>query len=153
MAGILTLDSGNVLSHSQLLAANLGIPNATVPSALLPVLREKRDHDLFYAVTRGGVVVLKEKDSLAPEEIGLWAEKTVSNKPRVAIDASKLRLSDPSLIPLTELTAQDSGAQQDPGLKPGAAIAFFECCSGPGCSVWNLLRAHSPFRRRRAAAR
>src|SRR6185295_4944783 len=49
MAGILTLDSGNVLSHSQLLAANLGIPNATLPSSLLPMLREKRDVELFYA--------------------------------------------------------------------------------------------------------
>src|SRR5437867_1149519 len=73
MAGILTLDSGNVLSHSQLLAANLGIPNAVVPSELLPMLRMHRDQELFFAVTRGGVVVIREKSSLKPEEIKQWA--------------------------------------------------------------------------------
>ena len=136
MAVILTLDSGNVLSHSQLLAANLGIPNATVPSALLPVLRAKRDHDLFYAVTRGGVVVLKEKDSLAPEEIELWAGKTASNKEKVAIDASKLRLSDPSLIPLTELTAQDSGVRAGPKASNlGQLSHFFAPNVAPGLVV------------------
>jgi hypothetical protein len=31
MAGILSLDAGNMLSHAQLLAANLGIPNARIP--------------------------------------------------------------------------------------------------------------------------
>ena len=39
MAGILTLESGNVLSHSQLLAANLGIPNASFPSAAADAAR------------------------------------------------------------------------------------------------------------------
>ena len=60
---VTALESGNVLSHSQLLAANLGIPNAVVPSALLPMLRTHRNQELFFAVTRGGVVVLREKSS------------------------------------------------------------------------------------------
>ncbi|HBY62524.1 MAG TPA: hypothetical protein DEH78_22100, partial [Solibacterales bacterium] len=47
MAGILTLDSGNMLSHTQLLAANLGIPNATVPSSFLPRLEKLRSAELF----------------------------------------------------------------------------------------------------------
>ncbi len=36
VAGIITLDEGNALSHVQLLAANLGIPNVIVSPALLP---------------------------------------------------------------------------------------------------------------------
>jgi hypothetical protein len=72
MAGILTLDSGNALSHSQLLAANLGIPNATIPSSLLPVLREHAGRELFFAVTRSGVVVLNEKANMPAAEIQRW---------------------------------------------------------------------------------
>lgn len=136
MAGILTLDSGNVLSHSQLLAANLGIPNATVPSALLPALREKRDVELFYAVTRGGVVILKEKAGMAPEEIERWAGRTSANRVRVGIDTSKLRVADTRLIPLTELTAQDSGARAGPkAANLGQLTHFFPKNVAPGLVV------------------
>jgi hypothetical protein len=136
MAGILTLDSGNVLSHSQLLAANLGIPNATVPSALLPVLREKGDVELFYAVTRGGVVILKEKAGMAPEEIERWAGRTSANRVRIGIDTSKLRLADTRLIPLTELTAQDSGARAGPkAANLGQLTHFFPQNVAPGLVV------------------
>src|SRR6185295_18612736 len=135
MAGILTLDSGNILSHSQLLAANLGIPNATIPSALLPVLREKRDHELFYAVTRGGVVILREKDSLPVEELKLWVAKAVT-RARIAIDTKKLKLSDTRLIPLTELTAQDSGAKAGPkAANLGQLSHFFPKNVAPGLVV------------------
>ena len=136
MAGILTLDSGNVLSHSQLLAANLGIPNATVPSALLPVLREKVDVELFYAVTRGGLVILKEKASVAPEEIERWVGRTSANRVRMDIDTSKLRLTDTRLIPLTELTAQDSGARAGPkAANLGQLAHFFPQNVAPGLVV------------------
>ena len=42
VAGILTAGAGNPLSHVQLLARNLGIPNVAVDSALLPELRRER---------------------------------------------------------------------------------------------------------------
>lgn len=136
MAGILTLDSGNALSHSQLLAANLGIPNATVPSALLPMLREHRDQELFYAVTRGGVVVLREKASLAPEEIKLWADKAAASKVRVALDSGKVKLSDTRLIPLTELTAADVGVKAGPkAANLGQLTHFFPENVAPGLVV------------------
>lgn len=136
MAGILTLDSGNALSHSQLLAANLGLPNATVPSALLPLLREKRDAELFYAVTRGGVVILKEKASLAPGEFGQGTEKQLIPRARVPIDTSKLRLEDRRLIPLKELTAVDSGARAGPkAANLGQLAHFFPSNVAPGLVV------------------
>jgi hypothetical protein len=136
MAGILTLESGNVLSHSQLLAANLGIPNAVVPSALLPMLRTHQDHDLFFAVTRGGVVVLREKSSLAPEEIKLWADKGVARRGRISIASSKLRLQDAGLIPLPELTAADSGAKAGPkAANLGQLNHFFPNNVAPGLVI------------------
>jgi phosphoenolpyruvate synthase/pyruvate phosphate dikinase len=144
MAGILTLDSGNVLSHSQLLAANLGIPNATVPSALLPALREKGDVELFYAVTRGGVVILKEKASMAPEEIERWVGRTSANRVRLGVDTSKLRLTDTRLIPLTELTAQDSGSRAGPkAANLGQLTHFFPRNVAPGLVVpFGIYYAH-----------
>ena len=136
MGGILTLDSGNVLSHSQLLAANLGIPNATLPSSLLPMLREHKDHELFYAVTRGGVVVLREKSSLAPAEIQQWTDKAVTNRARIAIDVGKLRLSESKLIPLTDLTAKDSGAKAGPkAANLGQLSRFFAANVAPGLVI------------------
>ncbi|PYT29255.1 MAG: hypothetical protein DMG58_16610 [Acidobacteria bacterium] len=125
MAGILTLDSGNVLSHSQLLAANLGIPNAT-----------KVDVELFYAVTRSGLVILKEKASVAPEEIERWVGRASANRVRMDIDTSKLRLTDTRLIPLTELTAQDSGARAGPkAANLGQLAHFFPQNVAPGLVV------------------
>jgi len=136
MAGILTVESGNVLSHSQLLAANLGIPNAVVPSALLPMLRTHKDQELFFAVTRGGVVVLREKASMKPDEIKLWADKGVAKKARIAIDGAKLRLDDAKLIPLTGLTAQDSGAKAGPkAANLGQLTHFFPNNVAPGLVI------------------
>ena len=42
LAGILTAGAGNPLSHVQLLARNLGIPNVAVDQSLLPALRAER---------------------------------------------------------------------------------------------------------------
>ncbi len=135
MAGILTLDSGNALSHSQLLAANLGIPNATIPSASLPSLREHAGKELFFAVTHSGVVVLNEKASMPAAEIALW-NKATTNKGLVSIDTSKLKLSETRLIPLTELTAQDSGAKAGPkAANLGQLSHFFPKNVAPGLVI------------------
>ena len=53
--GVLTLDSGNMLSHTQLLAANLGIPNARIPSiAAAAAASPTRARRSFFAVTPRG---------------------------------------------------------------------------------------------------
>lgn len=110
VAGILTLDSGNQLSHAQLLAANLGIPNAVVPSNLKPTLATRQDKDLFYAVTPRGVVVLKEIASLTEQEHRLWAASPAANAPtRIALDTSRVNLDEKRLRKLTELSTRDSG--------------------------------------------
>jgi Pyruvate phosphate dikinase, AMP/ATP-binding domain len=144
MAGILTLESGNVLSHSQLLAANLGIPNAVVPSSLLQMLRSHRGQELFFAVTRGGVVVLREKSGLTPDEIKQWADKGTARKARISIDVGKLRLAEAGLIPLTELTARDSGAKAGPkAANLGQLAHFFAPQVAPGLVIpFGVYYAH-----------
>ena len=114
MAGILTLDSGNALSHAQLLAANLGIPNATVPSALLPLLRKYDGQELFFAVTARRVVVLEQKSNLSPAIQKLWGEQRIASKPRIELDTSRLDLSEKRLLSLADLGAKDSGVKVGP---------------------------------------
>jgi len=136
MAGILTLDSGNALSHTQLLAANLGIPNATVPSTLLSTLEKHRDQELFYAVTPRGIVVLREKSSLTPDERKLWVDQSVVGKPRIDIDASKLDLSETRILPLSELGSQDSGVKAGPkAANLGQLARFFSSDVAPGLVI------------------
>ncbi|MBK5292688.1 MAG: hypothetical protein JJE04_13540 [Acidobacteriia bacterium] len=108
MAGILTVDSGNALSHAQLLAANLGIPNARIPSSLLPDLEKRSGLEMFYAVTPRGVVVLKEKSALSGEEKRLWAAQPVTRQ-RLNLDTGRLRLDDKRLRLLVDLNTKDAG--------------------------------------------
>ena len=46
-------------------------------STLLSTLEKHRDQELFYAVTPRGIVVLREKSSLAPDERKLWVDQSV----------------------------------------------------------------------------
>ena len=125
MAGILTLDSGNALSHTQLLAANLGIPNATVPSSLLPQLREHAGKEVFFAVTPRRVVVLQEKSKLTPAQSAVLTEKPASNKGRMEIDIKRVNLSDRRLLELTDLSAKDAGIRAGPKAANLAQLAHF----------------------------
>jgi hypothetical protein len=136
MAGILTLDSGNALSHSQLLAANLGIPNATVPSSQLPILEKHRDQELFYAVTRRGVVVLREKTSLTPEERKMWVDQPAAPKRRIDLDTNKLDLTDTRILPLSNLGAGDAGVKAGPkAANLGQLGRFFPAQVAPGLVI------------------
>ena len=71
VAGVLTMAEGNLLSHVQLLARNLGIPNATLAPDLLPRLRQADGREVFYAVSPLGRVILAWPDQLGPSELAL----------------------------------------------------------------------------------
>jgi hypothetical protein len=114
VTGILTLDSGNALSHTQLLAANLGIPNATVPSRLLAELRKHRGKRMLYAVTPTGSVILRDWDSLSIDEQAVWSTRPQQDTARAQLDSSRLRLDATRVIPLSEISATDSGILAGP---------------------------------------
>jgi hypothetical protein len=111
MAGVLTLDSGNMLSHTQLLAANLGIPNARIPSSLLPQLASREGKEIFFAVTPRGVVLLREKTALTSEQQKVWIDQpaSASAPTRIRLDTSRLVLSQTEIVNLSDLGRQDSG--------------------------------------------
>ena len=51
VAGIATVSEGNMVSHVQLLARNLGIPNAVLSMQNMSDLRKFEGREVFYAVT------------------------------------------------------------------------------------------------------
>ncbi len=114
MAGVLTLDSGNMLSHTQLLAANLGIPNARIPSTLMPQLTAHEGKDIFFAVTPRGVVVLRDKSALTPEQQKIWINQPAAAPRRFQLDTSRVDLSQTAIVKVDELGREDSGVTVGP---------------------------------------
>ncbi len=144
MRGILTLDSGNALSHAQLLAANLGIPNATVPSSLLPALKALRGQEIFYAVTPRGTVVLRPWAILTPSEQETW-RKTKVERQRVKLDTSKTNVKDRRLRLLEETSMADSGVLCGPkAANLGQLKRLFPNYVAPGIVVpFGVYYAHA----------
>jgi hypothetical protein len=114
VAGVLTLAEGNLLSHVQLLARNLGIPNATVAPRLEQRLRGAEGAEVFYAVTPLGRVIVESPDALTPDQEVLVATRATAPTQRHRLDTSRLRLDRRTPIPLSELRSSDSGVLVGP---------------------------------------
>jgi hypothetical protein len=105
VAGILTAHAGNTLSHIQLLARNLGIPNVVVSSDLLSRIEPLIGQRVVLLASPGGVVRLMSDganwDTVFPRQ----EEKPV----RIKVDMEKLDLDQKDLLTLDQLQATDSG--------------------------------------------
>lgn len=105
VAGILTLEAGNILSHVQLLANNLGIPNVVVDAALVPRLRAMAGRPVVMAVSPGGRVLIAEDGPHWADVFGRQEQAPAHLQP----DIAKLDLSRRDPIPLGKLRADDAG--------------------------------------------
>ena len=106
VAGILTGGEGNPLSHVQLLARNLGIPNVTVDSSLLDELAEHDGERIVLAVSKSGLVEIVAWDDTWQQRLaGTGEDQGV----RIEPDLEKLDLTVQRFVPLDELRATDSG--------------------------------------------
>jgi len=114
VAGVLTLAEGNLLSHVQLLARNLGIPNATADPRMMSTFRAWEGRQVFYAVSPLGRVVLAAPERLGPAERALVEAGRPTSTGRRRLDTSRLRLDRDRPIPLSELRATDSGVLVGP---------------------------------------
>ena len=114
VAGILTAGAGNPLSHVQLLARNLGIPNVAVDSALLPELRRHDGKRIVLAVSPAGLVEIHEDGPKWDAAFGTQAEKQPEQTVMFAPDLSKLDLKQRDLVSLNKLRADDSGRTVGP---------------------------------------
>jgi hypothetical protein len=124
VSGILTAGEGNPLSHIQLLARNLGIPNVTVDQSLVSELSKHDGQRVVLAVSKSGLVELslwsdRWKEVFAEAD----AESAISIRP----DLEKLDLTVRDLVQLDDLRATDSGR-----------------IVGPKAAKLGELRAHYP---------
>lgn len=108
VAGIMTVSEGNLVSHVQLLARNLGIPNAALSYNDLKSLKKLDGETIFYAVSNKGSVILKEADDMSSSEEDLF-NKTERSKNVIEVPVDKIRLDVNKVINMREVNASDSG--------------------------------------------
>ncbi|MCJ7814561.1 MAG: hypothetical protein MUP31_00780, partial [Xanthomonadales bacterium] len=124
VAGILTAGEGNPLSHVQLLARNLGIPNVTVDDNVVALLSKHDGERIVMAVSESGLVEISPwSDQWQAIFVDALAGKNVMINP----DLEKLDLSVRDLVQLDDLRASDSGR-----------------IVGPKAAKLGELRAHYP---------
>jgi hypothetical protein len=107
VAGIVTAGKGNILSHVQLLARNLGIPNVAVEKRLLSRISDRREQPVVLAVSPQGIVQLAED---GPRWDEIFAAKKEEKLVLIRPDLNKLDLYNDSFIPLDQMRAADSGS-------------------------------------------
>jgi len=118
-AGILTQGEGNVLSHVQLLARALGIPNVVLGSAAYKQIQPHDGKKVFLLASPRGRVVLKEFAALSPEERAVYEEYTGNERreadgslkaaAKLHIDRDKLDVATKAPVDLAQVRRGDSG--------------------------------------------
>jgi len=111
VAGILTQGEGSSLSHVQLLARNLGIPNVVVGREVLDTIRSHSGKKAVLAVSPGGVVQLSAD---GPHWNDVFGKLERVESVRIAPDVAKLDLQTTQFIPLERLHASDAGKLAGP---------------------------------------
>lgn len=106
IAGIITIGEGNPLSHIQLLARNLGIPNITINENLIELLQSHDGETIVLAVSPDGLIELNS-DSAQWQDF--FDTKTSRDNVVIRPDLEKLDLAVREFIDLGKLRASDSG--------------------------------------------
>ena len=134
LAGILTAGAGNPLSHVQLLARNLGIPNVAVEQSLLPELRRHDGARIVLAVSRAGVV---EIDADGPRwDTVFGKDQPAQSNVMFEPDVAKLDLGKREFVSLNTLRAADSGRIVGPkAAKLGELKSHFPERIAPGVGI------------------
>jgi len=124
VSGILTRGAGSSVSHVQLLARNLGIPNVLVHEDLVPKLTGKAGARTVLAVSPGGAVRLAPDGSQWDAVFG--AENQGPRDGLLQPDMLKIDLTTTTPIPLANLRAVDAGRVCGPkGANLGELRAHF----------------------------
>lgn len=108
VAGILTVSEGNLVSHVQLLARNLGIPNAALSYSNLKDLKSFHGKKVFYAVSGKGNVIMKAESAMTVEERALFSKSERSNN-IVSVPVDQIRLDVTNVVNMSDVDANDSG--------------------------------------------
>jgi hypothetical protein len=133
VAGILTAGEGNPLSHVQLLARNLGIPNVGVDEDLLPKIQAHDGEKVVLAVSPAGLVELVE---YSDRWNAVFGENNAQQAVVIRPDLDKLDLDVRDFIDLDTLRASDSGRIVGPkAAKLGELRSHFPEAVAPGLAI------------------
>jgi phosphoenolpyruvate synthase/pyruvate phosphate dikinase len=124
-AGIVTRGEGNVVSHVQLLARALGIPNSVVAPEAYEVIAPHDGQDVFMVVTPGGRVYMKARTAMTLEDQTVYEEFNRNTKrsgdgalagasDKLHIDKEKLDLESNQPFSLDDIGRKDSGRKSGP---------------------------------------
>jgi phosphoenolpyruvate synthase/pyruvate phosphate dikinase len=108
VAGIMTVSEGNLVSHVQLLARNLGIPNAALSGDNLKALLKYNGDKVFYAVSEKGNVIIKKEGDMSATEKELFSKKERSQD-KIAVPVAQIRLDVCEVLNMRNVNANDSG--------------------------------------------
>jgi hypothetical protein len=108
VAGIATVAEGNLVSHVQLLARNLGIPNIVLSKENLAALKPYSGKKVFFAVSNKGNVIVKLEQDMTRVESQLFSVKE-RNEERIEVPVEALKLSMNNILDLRKVNADDSG--------------------------------------------
>ncbi|SDI24342.1 PEP/pyruvate-binding domain-containing protein [Winogradskyella thalassocola] len=108
IAGIATVSEGNMVSHVQLLARNLGIPNAALSDDNLQSLLKYNGETVFYAVSNKGNIIMKLEKDMTESERALFVKKE-RKEGKIAVPIEKIRLDETNILNLRSVDASDSG--------------------------------------------
>jgi hypothetical protein len=108
VAGIATVSEGNMVSHVQLLARNLGIPNAVLSAQNLEALKAYEGTKVFYAVSNKGTVLMKPADQMIDVEKKLFAVRQRSEE-KIAVPVQRIDLNQNKIVSLRSINASQSG--------------------------------------------
>jgi hypothetical protein len=124
-AGIVTQGEGNVVSHVQLLARALGIPNAVVGPSTFAGIAAHDGERVFFVSTPGGRVILKPAAAMSDRDREAVAEYRRNEKRgddralaragrKLHIDRERLDLGVQTALPLDAVRRADSGRRCGP---------------------------------------
>ncbi len=108
VAGILSLAEGNLLSHVQLLARNLGIPNVTLSPLVAADLTPHDGREVLLAVSGDGSVVLEDLSEVPDTVLALLSDHARSGA-SAKVEPPRADLTVRRPIPLAELEAGMAG--------------------------------------------
>lgn len=113
VAGIATVTEGSLVSHVQLLARNLGIPNAIISDTNVEELKQFSGQKVFYAVSNQGTVIMKPESEMTAGEKTLFSVQQ-RREDKIVIPVDKIRVDQASVLNLRDIKASDSGVLAGP---------------------------------------
>ena len=124
-AGILTRGEGNVLSHMQLLARALGIPNVVLGPRAYELVAPHDGQQVLFISTPGGRVIVKQASAMTDQDRLVYEEFTRNDKrtgegslevagAKLHIDRARIDLGPKLPIDLDKVRRSDSGRMCGP---------------------------------------